>query len=159
MTGADEGRLRPVAKAYVWTQLVPAIILVVFLVGSLLFSGGQVFADRSPGWDVVIPFPLFPVPWWLFAGLGVVGLGCALTWALRAAPRESLGLTGAFGVTCAGGFAALYFEFAFMDDPVLSGPYWIGAASSAVAAIVLVTAGIVTGRRARASAESEPGSA
>lgn len=153
MAEAD-GRLRPVARIYVSAQLVPAALLIAFLIGSLLLSGGQVNADQSPNWDAVVPFPIFPVPAWLLIALGAVGLIAAILWAVRSTAAESRSLTGAFGATAAAFVASMFFGLAFLTDPVWSGPYWIGMVLAVLSGGLLLIVGVIRGRRSSAAAAS-----
>lgn len=149
MTARTSDRLRPIGLAYVWSQLLPALLLIAFLIGALLFSGGQVGAGQSPNWDVVIPFPVFPVPAWLLIGFGGVGVLLAAVWAVRSRDDEALALSGALGVTIAACVASMFFGLAFLGDAALAGPFWAGMVLAAVSATILTITAAVRGRRAR----------
>lgn len=140
------GRLRPVGYAYVIAQLIPPGILLVFLVGSLILSGGQVAPGAPANWDVVVPFPLFPVPGWLLGGLGAVALALAIAWAWASTAAEAAALSGALGVTMASSVASLFFALVFAGDP-LGGFHWIGMVLALLSAAVLLITSFARTRR------------
>ena len=150
MSTHSGGRIGVVGIVCLSALLVPAGILIVFLVASLLLSGAQVTADGSAQWDAVIPFPVFPVPAWLLTALAVVALASAVVWALRASPADASALTGAVGPAVAGAFASGFFLFAFADDGALAGEYVLPLTISAVTVVVLFVAAVIHGARDRA---------
>ncbi len=154
-TTATAPALRVAGVVYVVCQWVPAAILVVFLVASLLLSGAQVTAAGSPAWDQVVPFPVFPVPVWLLLVPAVIGLGAGLTWALTARPEEAPALTGAIGPTVAAAMAPGFFILAHLgaDD---APPYGYVLAVTAISLAVIVAASVIAGARATAARHESP---
>lgn len=53
---------------------VGVLLLLAYLIGSLILTGGQIGATLSPNYDQVVPWPLFEVPVWVAIALAVIAL-------------------------------------------------------------------------------------
>jgi len=135
---------------YAVVAIVSPAILIVFLVGSLFFSGGQVSASMDPKWGVVWAYPLFAVPTVLLVALGVALSLLAVILAATARGEDVPGLRGLLGPTVASIVAAIGFALLVPDGgtrtgDVTFGDQWWGAAAAAVALVILLI-GIAVGR-------------
>jgi len=152
VTGAPR-LTRAVERAFSWSQSAMALILVAFIVGSLIFTGGQVGPRQSAPWDQVRAWPVFSVPAWVMIGLGVVGaitvIPLAVMTPIERVPRLLTAIAQAF----AGGGAALLFAGMFPSDtgPIpmpgdsaaFLGAHWVATALCAFSIVVLIAALIV----------------
>jgi len=129
--------------AYAVVAVLPPAILIVFLVGSLFFSGGQVSATMDPKWGVVWAYPLFVVPTVLLVALGAVLVVLAIILAATARDADVPGLRGLLGPTAASivaavGFALLAPDGGTRTGDVTFGDQWQGAVVSSVALVILL---------------------
>lgn len=167
---ALRGFPRIVLYGYAAAALIPVLLLLVFLVGSLLFSGAQVTLDDRPRYGAPIPFPLFVVPDWL-------SIGCAVITAVLVIPlmaTTSVGwggrLVGMLSYSGGAFIADGLFAFAFpsetgplptpADPEVFLGNHIFGAGLSLLCAIILFVRIAVTDReykRLRAAGELPEG--
>lgn len=136
--------------------ILPPAALVVFLVGSLIFSGGQVSASMDTKWDAVWPYPLFAVPTVVLVVLAAVSVLLALIVAVTARAGDETGLRGLVGPLVGAIIAAILFAVLIPDGgtregDITVGGQWIAATISAVAlAVVLLgAAGAAAKSRAR----------
>lgn len=135
---------------YAVVAIVAPAILIVFLVGSLFFSGGQVNAGMDPKWGVVWAYPLFAVPTVLLVALGLLLSLLAVIVAATARREDVLGLRGLLGPTVASIVAAIGFALLAPDGgtrtgDVTVGDQWWGAVAAAGALVILII-GIAVGR-------------
>lgn len=147
MSRRSEARFGVVGMICLLALILQAGVLVVFLIGSLLFSGAQVTERGTPAWDVVIPFPVFPVPPWLLLVPAIVALLAALVWAVTARPVDSSALVGAIGPAAAAAGASGFFMFAFSDDAAPVSAYVLPLVISAATVVVLFVASVIHGAR------------
>lgn len=131
-----------------------ALVLVAFIAGSMIFTGGQVAESETTKWEPVWYWPVFVVPPWLLivpaavAAIVVVPM-CILTPAAQA-PR----IIGALGVTGAAIASEVIFMLMFPADSGLFplpeegtylGLHWIALALSVLCLPVLIVAIVVKG--------------
>lgn len=130
------------------------LVLVAFIVGSMLFTGGQMGESDTTKWQPVWYWPVFPVPAWLLiipaaiAAIVVIPL-CIVTPAAQA-PR----LLGGIGVTAASAVSAIVFMIMFPSDSgvfplgdgdTYLGLHWIALALTLWCAPLLIIGAIVKG--------------
>lgn len=129
--------------AYAVVAILPPAILILFLVGSLFFSGGQVSAGMDPKWGIVWAYPLFVVPTVLLVALGAVLVVLAIILAATARDADVPGLRGLVGPTAASIVAAIGFALLVPDGgtrtgDVTFGDQWRGAVVCSVALVILL---------------------
>lgn len=129
--------------AYAVVAILPPAILILFLVGSLFFSGGQVSAGMDPKWGIVWAYPLFVVPTVLLVALGAVLVVLAIILAATARDADVPGLRGLVGPTMASIVAAIGFALLVPDGgtrtgDVTFGDQWRGAVVCSVALVILL---------------------
>ncbi|MDF2563359.1 MAG: hypothetical protein K0R99_4805 [Microbacterium sp.] len=129
--------------AYAVVAILPPAILILFLVGSLFFSGGQVSAGMDPKWGIVWAYPLFVVPTVLLVALGAVLVVLAIILAATASDADVPGLRGLVGPTAASIVAAIGFALLVPDGgtrtgDVTFGDQWRGAVVCSVALVILL---------------------
>lgn len=137
--------------------LVPSAALVVYLVGSLLFSGGQVSAAMNTKWDAVIPYPIFGAPTSVLVGLGAASVLLAGVVAVSARVGDAAGQRGLLGPTAAAmvsafGFCLLVPDGGTRSGDVVYGGQWVAAVVYAVALVVLLVGAAVVAAKARGGA-------
>lgn len=135
--------------------ILPPAALVVFLVGSLIFSGGQVSDSMDTKWDVVWPYPLFPAPTLVLVVLAGVSVVLAVLVALTAREGDEPGLRGLIGPLVGAAIAAILFAVLVPDGgtrqgDITVGGQWVAAVISAAALAVILIAASVVGARSRA---------
>ncbi|MFE6964581.1 hypothetical protein ACFVAJ_05670 [Agromyces sp. NPDC057679] len=140
-------RLRPLRVATVamhtavGAQLVMPLLLIAYLVGSLLLTGGRVRPEASELWDALLPSPLFTVPDWLPLGLAIVSTAATV---VLIATRRVWSDASAMGVVNTGA-ASAGSSWAFM---VLSGGgFWLPIALFGGSAVLAVTSELLGSRR------------
>ncbi|MFF2277862.1 hypothetical protein [Agromyces sp. NPDC058126] len=140
-------RLRPLRVATVamhtavGAQLVMPLLLIAYLVGSLLLTGGRVRPEASELWDALLPSPLFTVPEWLPLGLAIVSTAATV---VLIATRRVWSDASAMGVVNTGA-ASAGSSWAFM---VLSGGgSWLPIALFGGSAVLAVTSELLGSRR------------
>jgi len=117
-------RLRPLQVATVamyvavGAQLVLPVLLIVYLLGSLLLTGGRMQPEASEKWDSLLPAPLFTVPGWLVVGLAVVSAAATV---LLVATRRAWSDAAAMGVVNTASASAIssWFFIALFGGPWL----------------------------------------
>lgn len=129
--------------AYVVVALIPPTILIAFLIGSLIFSGGQVSEKTDAMWGVVRPYPLFPVPTVVLVSLATVAAALAIVVAFTARAGDATALRGLMGPTVAGIVAAVLFSALVPDGSTRSGDLifggqWIAGVIHAAAVVILL---------------------
>lgn len=134
--------------------IVPPAILVVFLVGSLIFSGGQVSASMDPKWGIVWSYPLFPVPAIVLIALAAASIVLALVVAATARAGDVPGIRGLLGPTAAAIVSAIVLSVIVPDGGTRSGDtvigdQWIAAVLSGVALVILLLGIAVARARSR----------
>ena len=93
--------------------LIPVALLILFLVGSLLFTGGKVLQEGDTIWDDVWSFPVFPVPAWLLLVPAVVSALLVVPFVVTTPVADAPRIAARFGQALAAGLAAVFFAFAF----------------------------------------------
>jgi ABC-type Fe3+ transport system permease subunit len=144
---------------YLTCQLVAVAVLLAFILGSMVFTGGQVQPDASPNWSQAWSWPVFPVPTWLtivpaaVGALIVVPVAVALT---RSDPSRQVGRWGQTfpAVVSPVAFAGLF--------PAASGSFFAShsfAAALSAFSFAVLTVGVVVSlveeRRTRPPATSD----
>ncbi len=111
-------RLRQIV---VLTALVQPALLILFLVASLIWTGGQVLRDQSAPYDQLAPFPVFPVPGWLLVVLAVLLVVATTAYSIGAQMLDARNVVGMLGPVVASSVAALFFLVArtVAGDPSL----------------------------------------
>ena len=132
------------------TLLIPAALLVAFLVGSLLFTGAQVIESRSPVWRPVVPWPLFTVTPWITVSLAIGGLIVAVGYARSIGIARAMGLIPLLGWSLAAAgstwfFGAVLPEALLGSEPLLgrSDHYLAFAVNLLAAAVLAIRLGMV----------------
>lgn len=128
------------------------VLLLAFLIGSLLLTGGQVAPDQAPPYDQVMEWPVFQPPAWISVGIGAIAL---LTFAPMAAlvrPQEASRLVRAINFTVAGPLLqslAMLWAFPIELDGGLPGRpvtqpdlYWVGAALAGLTIVLVLVLGL-----------------
>lgn len=129
-----------------------------FLVGSLILSGGQVSESTTVKWDVAVPYPIFVVPTIVLVALAAASVVFAVAAAASARRDDVLGLRGLIGPTVAAAISAVGFAGLTPEDGVrlgdaIWGAQWRAAPISALALIILLIGiGIASRRRPIADA-------
>jgi len=130
---------------FAFVVITPAAVAVVYLIGSLILSGGKVSASMDTKWDVIRPYPLFVVPTTALAVLGVIAILLALGVAAstRAADAERVqrlvGPALASAVCCFGLSLVAPDAGTRLGDTVIGGQ-WIGSILNLVALAIIVIA-------------------
>jgi hypothetical protein len=151
---ADRGRV--LRRMYSVCQIFAALLLVAFIAGSLLFTGGRVAQQQSANWSEVWDWPVFPVPAWLLIAPAVIGAIVVVPMCLRTPAGLANRLLGAIGQTVVAGGAAVVFMFLFPSE---EGPFpmpeaedgylgwhWIALIPTAFSVVVLIVALVAKGR-------------
>lgn len=140
------------ARAYALVAIAPPAALIVFLVGSLILSGGQVSETTKVKWGAAVPYPLFVVPTTVLIVLSTASVVLAVVAAASARRDDVLGLRGLIGPTVAaaisaGGFAVLTPEHGVRLGDAIWGAQWKAMPISALALIILLIGIAVASRR------------
>jgi len=106
--------------------LVPPALLVVFLVGSLIFSGGQVSETMDTKWGVVFPYPLFAVPKTLLVILGVLSIVLAVGVAVTNRRSDEERVRRLVGPIAASAVSSVILAGVVPEDPTRWGDAFIG---------------------------------
>lgn len=137
-------------RAFAVVAIVPPAALVVFLVGSLILSGGQVSETTNGIWGVAVPYPLFVMPAIIMIVLAAASVVLAVVSALTARREDVPGLRGLIGPTIAAAIAAVLFAGLTPEDgarvgDAVWGAQWTAAPISALAVlVVLVGIGVLS---------------
>ena len=125
-------------RIYLACQLVAAGLLVAFIVGSLVFTGGQVIADGDQLYDEVWTWPVFPVPAWLVIIPAAVAALVVIPLVVTTKVSDAGSLIGRWGQTIVGVGAGVFFAVAFAETSgtipipgrtgLYAGAHWIAAA-------------------------------
>jgi len=132
--------------------VLPPAALVVFLVGSLLLSGGQASATMDVKWDVVVPYPLFTVPAVVLLVLAAVSVVLAILVVLTARRGDEVGLRGLFGPLIAATLSSVILSGVAPDGgtrrgDVIWGDQLMAAPLSAAAVVIVIVGAVWVGRR------------
>jgi hypothetical protein len=121
--------------------LVTPALLVLYLVGSLVLTGGNVMPGGSPNWDEVYPSPVFPVPGWLVVVPTVVGSLSAVVVVGASRTADASRLIGLLGYTFGAALSEIAFLFVFAGDTrIWDTGYGIGFAAAALASAAVLIA-------------------
>ncbi|MBT2500710.1 hypothetical protein J7E25_16565 [Agromyces sp. ISL-38] len=141
-----------ILRTFAGAQLIPTVIFIAFLIGSLLLSGSQALPDDRPRYDVIVPFPIFVVPEWVSVFLGVVAAALVVPLLVTTKIVQAPQLNAAFAYSIGATVANLYFAFTFpassgmiakpSDPMVYLGAHWIGAALAAACVVVVAARAI-----------------
>lgn len=153
--------VRRFGNAYAIFCLVPPVLLVVYLVGSLLFTGGQVSEAMDPIWDQVLPYPLFAMPAVVLIVPAAISLILAVCLVSVCRAEDVLRLRGSIGPTAAAimssiGFAALVPDGGSRYAYGGLGDQWVAAALFAASLVVLLV-GIALARVRHTSGRTAKG--
>ena len=164
MVTAPTDPSRTLRRIYTACQIIPALLLVAYIAGSLILVGGRVGEGQSENWDALLPWPVFPVPAWVLIPFAVVSAAIVVPLCLRAPAATVSRLITAVGQTGAAIAAAAVFAFVFPadtglipmpnDDGSYLGAQWIAIPFLLFCVVVLITTTIVKGKeydRLRAS--------
>ncbi|MDQ1215221.1 hypothetical protein [Microbacterium arborescens] len=119
-----------VARATAVVAIVPPAALVVYLVGSLILSGGQVSETTGVKWSVAVPYPLFVMPAVVLIALASASVAAAIAAVL---------------------FAGMAPERGVRVGDAVWGAQWNAAPISALAVMILVVGIAVVSRRSPAA--------
>lgn len=145
-----------VARATAVVAIVPPAALVVYLVGSLILSGGQVSETTSVKWSVAVPYPLFVMPAIVLIALAAASVVLAVVSVATSRRGDVSGLRGLIGPTVAAAIAAVLFagmapERGVRVGDAVWGAQWNAAPISALAVMILVVGILVVSRRSPAT--------
>lgn len=154
--GGPFGRGWVLHRIYVVCQIFLAVVLLAFIVGSLIFTGGRVGEAQNTNWDEVWRWPVFPVPAWILIVPAIVRAFVVLPMCIRTPAARANILLGAVGPTFAAGGSAVLFMFLFpaddgpfpMPDPDDGslGWHWVALVPTVFSLVVLIIAVAVKGR-------------
>jgi len=113
--------------------LIQPLLLVLYVSGSFIFTGGQVLPDSVPFYDQVYGFPVFPVPAWLVFALAALLLAGVIVLVATSQVLDAPRLTGLFGPAIASAVATVLFLLTRTD----------GAAPGYLIALVLNVVSLV----------------
>lgn len=130
---------------YLSWRMLQAAVVVVYLLGSLALTGGQVAAKGSPIWGEVLPFPLFSPPGWLMLAVSVIGVLLIIPVLALARLADAGRIVGAFSATAAATAASFFFAWSQPEAiPLDTSLRWSAAfVDASVLAVLLVVAGVV----------------
>lgn len=116
------------------TSLVQPAILVLFVLASLAFTGGQVMRTQSAPYDALLPFPIVPLPGWVLAVLAGFMLVAVVGYTWQAQMLDARQVGGLFGPVIGSVVTALFFLLAgtTLEDPAFAYALWIDLAALAV---------------------------
>ncbi|RKE60009.1 hypothetical protein [Microbacterium sp. AG238] len=132
--------------------VVPPAALIVFLVGSLILSGGQVSESTRAKWAVAAPYPLFVIPAGVLIALAGASVVLAVVSVATARRDDVPGLRGLIGPGIAAAIAAVLFAGMTPEHGVRTGDMvwdaqWAAAPISALAVVILVVGIAMLSRR------------
>ncbi|MCK8467205.1 hypothetical protein M0722_08395 [Microbacterium sp. KSW4-16] len=137
--------------------LVAPALLVAFLVGSLIFSGGKASETMDTKWGVVFAYPLFEVPKPLLVILGAMSILLAVGVAATNGRSNEEGVRRLIGPIAASAVSSVILAGVVPENPTRWGDAFIGtqwvAAIFFVVALAVLLLGILAARsreRARA---------
>lgn len=116
-----------------------ALVLVAFIAGSMVFTGGQVAEGESTKWQPVWYWPVFPVPAWLLIIPAAVAAVVVIPMCIRTPARLLPRIISAVGVAGASAVSSAIFMFMFPASSGLfalpqagtyAGLHWIALALS-----------------------------
>lgn len=141
--------------------LVPPAMLIAFLVGSLIFSGGKASDTMDTKWGVIFPYPLFEAPKALLIVLGVAAIVLAIVVAATNRRSDEDGVRRLIGPVAASAVSSVILAGVAPEDPArwgdaFIGTQWIASIYFLVALGVLLLGLAVARARAR-SRESARG--
>lgn len=145
----DDDRGRHVRLVFAACQCFAALLLVCFIVGSLLFTGGRIGESQSANWPELWDWPVFAVPAWLMVTPAVVAALVVVPVASRTPARRAALLLGAIGQTAAAAASAVAFMILMpasegpISHPIGEGAlglHWAALPFDAFCAVVLVVA-------------------
>jgi hypothetical protein len=135
------------ARVFLGCQLFTVALFVVFIVGSLLFTGGRVLKDGETIYDEVWRWPVFPVSAWLLIVPAALTALVVVPMVVTTPAREADRLIGYWGQTTVAVGAGVGFAVAFPADSgrflipnrddLYWGASWPAAALSAFCFVVL----------------------
>lgn len=117
--------------------LVQPLILVLFLLASLIFTGAQVMRDQSAPYEQIVLFPVVPLPGWVLLVPAVCLVAAVIAYGAPATMLDAPRITGLFGPVIASSVSALFFLLAktVENDPGFQVALWADLAAFAVIAI------------------------
>ena len=148
MTRVSDGG-KTLRRLFLVCQGFAAAVLVAFIAGSLIFTGGRVGEMQSTNWAEVWSWPVFPVPAWLLIVPAVIAAIVVIPMCIRTPARRANLFLGAIGQTIGAAAAAIAFMFLFPADtgvfvqPVVDGylgMHWIALPFDLFCVIVLIVA-------------------
>jgi len=131
-----------------------ALVLVAFIAGSMIFTGGQVAEGGSTKWQPVWYWPVFPVPAWLLIVPAFIAAVVVIPMCIRTPARLLPRIIGAAGVAGASAASAAIFMFMFPASSGLFplpeagtflGLHWIALALSLFCLLPLIVTFFVKG--------------
>lgn len=132
--------------------LVPPALMLAYLIGSLMFSGGQVVEVKNPMWGAIFPYPLFVVPTTPLVVIGVLSVVLAIAVAVTTRASDVPHVRGLIGPTAAAAVCSFGWALATPQDPArfndgVIGTQWFASIFCMVALGVLLLG--ILGARSR----------
>ncbi|WP_127473389.1 hypothetical protein [Microbacterium sulfonylureivorans] len=153
---AAPDRGRALRRVYSTCQMFMAAVLIAFIAGSLIFTGGRIAEQQGTNWSEVWSWPAFPVPAWLLVVPALIGAIVVIPMCVRTPAGLANRLLGAVGQTVAAAGSAVLFMFLFPSDagPIAMpqaedgylGWHWLALIPSAFSLVVLLVAVGAKGR-------------
>ncbi|MGO4490445.1 hypothetical protein [Microbacterium sp. 2RAF4] len=129
---------------YLLLRMMQAAALIVYLVGSLLLTGGQIAAGRAPMWGVAIDYPLFSFPGLLSLTVSVIGLLLAVAVLATARVKDSGRVGGAFAATGAAAASSAMFAWMLPSEGATEATLrWAAAGVDGAATLLLMIAALI----------------
>lgn len=140
--------------------LISPVLLIAYLIGSLILSGGQVGPAKDPMWGVVIPYPLFVVSTMQLVVVGSLSVALAIAVAVTTRLADVPRVNRLIGPTVASLICAFGWALATPENPTrfndgVIGTQWHTSVFSIVALGILLLAMRVA--RSREPARSDQG--
>lgn len=124
------------------TLLAPAILLLAYLLGSLVLTGGQVVDGRPAPWRPVVDWPVFTLSPWLTVPLALGALAAVVVHARRVTVARALVVTTLLGWAAASAGSLWFFGLVLPPAALFSEPL-VGRSDHLLAAVIVTLAAAV----------------
>lgn len=137
---------RVVRTTFLASQLIPVLLMLILIVGTLLLSGAQMGYNKPQIFAPLIPFPMFVVPAWLSVACAGIGLLTVVPFAATTKAPEAPWLLSAFAYSAGSAIASLVFAYFFPELTAegrapaegIIGAHWIASIISAACIPVIL---------------------